>query len=111
MFVRRLHQAQETVVPVVAMLRWRAAAVGLLVACTLLALTALWCRAEWLQATRDRNAQIDLTYAAEVSANYWFQKYYTREKSRPGASERDVVREMLARQRELARKAGNVPGK
>lgn len=111
MSIRRGHPAQETVVPVVVMKRWRAAAVGLLFAAALLALAALWCRAEWLRAARERNAQRDLTYAAEVSANYWFRKYYTREKSRPGASERDVVREMLARHRELAQKAGNVPGK
>ena len=105
MFVRCLLKTQETVVPVVVMRRWRRAAVGLLALSALLAVLAIWARAEWLQAARERNAQIDLTYAAEISADYWFRKYYTRERSRPGASERDVHREMAARHWELKQRA------
>lgn len=105
MLIRRVHQAQETVVPVVVMRRWRRAAVGLLALSTLLAILAVWSRAECLQAARERNAQIDLTYAAEISADYWFRKYHVRERSRPGASERDVHREMAARHRELKQRA------
>jgi len=111
MLIRRGHKTTKTVVPVVVMRRWRRAAIGLLFLTTLFAAIALYCRAEWLQAARDRNAQRDLAYAAEVSAEYWFQKYYVRERSRPGARKRDVAKEMLARQRELAQKAGNVAGK
>ena len=105
MLIRRRDPAQETVVPVVVMRRWRGAAVGLLALSALLAVLAVWSRAEWLQAARERNDQIDLTYAAEISADYWFRKYYVRERSRPGASERDVHREMAARHLELKQRA------
>ena len=105
MLIRRSHQAQETVVPVVVMRWWRRAVAGLLILSTYFAILAVWARAEWLQAARERNAQIDLTYAAEVSADYWFRKYHVRERSRPGASERDVHREMAARHRELKQRA------
>ena len=105
MFIRRRDPAQETVVPVVVMRWWRRAAVGLLLLSTYFAILAVWSRAEWLQAARERNAQIDLTYAAEVSADYWFRKYHVRERSRPGASERDVHREMAARHLELKQRA------
>ena len=98
------NKTPETVVPVVVMRRWRRVAVGLLVCTVLTSVAALYCRAEWLQAARERNTQRDLAHAAEVSAEYWFQKYRTREWTRPGASERDVVAEMAARHRELSRK-------
>ena len=65
---------------------------------------ALYCRAEWLATAREFNHQRDMAHAAEISAEYWFQKYRVREWSRPGASERDVVAEMAARHRELRRK-------
>lgn len=111
MLIRRSHPAQETVVPVVVMRRWRAAAITLLLLFGLTATAALYCRTEWLATARDRNKQCDIAYAAEISADYWFRKYYTREKSRPGATVRDVHREMAARHEELRRKAGNVAGK
>jgi hypothetical protein len=104
MSIRSSNKTPETVVPVVVMRRWRGVAVGLLVYAVLASVLALYCRAEWLQAARDRNTQCDFTHAAEVSAEYWFQKYRIREWSRPGASERDVIKEMAARHRELRRK-------
>ena len=105
MFVRRGHPAQETVVPVVVMRRWRAAAITFLLLFGLAATTALYCRAEWLATARDRNKQCDIAYAAEISADYWFRKYYLRERTRPGATVRDVHREMAARHRELKQRA------
>lgn len=102
MLIRRRDPAQEKTVPLVVALSAVAALFMLWVAT---AGISLYCRAEWLQAARERNAQIDLTYAAEISADYWFRKYYTRERSRPGASERDVHREMAARHRELKQRA------
>lgn len=90
---------------------WAATAVVLLLWAALASAAALYCRAEWLAAARERNQQSDIAFAAEVSAEYWFQKYRVREWSRPGASERDAVREMAARERELRRKVEKEAGK
>ena len=111
MLIRRRDPAQETVVPVVVMRRWRAAAITFLLLFGLAATTALYCRAEWLATARDRNKQCDIAYAAEISADYWFRKYYLRARTRPGATVRDVHREMAARHEELRRKVRNVAGR
>jgi hypothetical protein len=100
--LRRLYKTEEKAVRLVGWMAW--GIVGLLILFAVAAVLALHCRAEWLRAARERDQQTDIACAAEISAEYWFQKYRARTWSRPGASERNVVEEMAARHRELLRK-------
>ena len=71
--VRRLHSSKKEIVLVVAL-----ALTGLL-----LAATALYCRAEWLEARRALDQERGFKDAAQRSANFWQEKYHTLRYVRP----------------------------